>query len=191
MGLFGKKTPKKTMEKIDPGFKKLEKALEYQTKLLDRFNAEKGSADTDEGKIAIYEKYFINADPPLKSTAFFDLINLYVKTGQHDKAWAALNKAIITGEYDIGRIRSSQATILEKEEKYSDAVGMYMLSDMHRYSGIEFQEADFKKHIKKSAKKMGLTEEQQNDLVRLIKNRKDCDDKKLMDAYRRFVEGIK
>lgn len=97
MGLFGRNKQKaiqKELYKKDPKYRATIDYLKHQQKLTDLMNSalERYKKDKDLDKIIkVYEKIFIEADPPCESSKDVDLAKYYIRTGQNDKAWGYLN----------------------------------------------------------------------------------------------------
>ena len=69
--------------------------------------------------IAVYEDVFIKQKSTLNSQKrWFDLVDLYIKNGQNDKAWAWLNQLAILHPDYISKIEEKRYKILKKENKH-------------------------------------------------------------------------
>lgn len=148
--------------------------------------------------IAAYEKVLINTDNPLRANARSDeLINLYLKNGYRDKAWAYLNKLSETEYYPRRKVRQKQAKILQKEKKYLDAIEKHLLASLNDaetyYSSKQLQKytgESFKKDIGICLKHLSWDEDTINDvsnlLMKQVKKRR-FDENELINVFRAYL----
>lgn len=121
MGLFGRNKQKaieKELYRKDPKYRATTDYLKQQQKLLDLMNSalEGYKKDKDLDKIIkVYEKIFIEADPPCESSKDVDLAKYYIRAGQNDKAWSYLNLLLTRPRTNERNIRQQQIRILKKE----------------------------------------------------------------------------
>lgn len=121
MGLFGRNKQKaieKDLYKRHPEYKVMHDSIVHQQKLTDLMNTalERYKKDKDLDKIIkVYEKIFIEADPPCESSKDVDLAKYYIRAGQNDKAWSYLNLLLTRPRSNEKKIREQQIRILKKE----------------------------------------------------------------------------
>ena len=155
------KAIKEELYRTDPSFRKMTDELKEQDRLLKiALDArERYREDGDcEKAIAAYEKVMLQSDPPLKSHAHtMFLVDLYIKSGQNDKAWGFLNSLTGTDRLPIEKIRGYQAKILKKENKHKEAIEMIMLEYLAKSEwNRTFDRESFVKAIKPSLNKLKL-----------------------------------
>jgi len=91
---------------------------------------EEYSSDKDIQKlISVYEDIFIRQKSTLNSQSrWFNLVELYLKAGQNDKAWAWLNQLAIKHPDYMSKIEDKRYKILNKEGRFLDAMLSLMSS---------------------------------------------------------------
>lgn len=134
--LFKKKPAAGNIQKYFPDHDAQQESLKYQSELLGKVNAANAQYAEDgniDALIKVYEFAFIESTPPCKSSQNLKLVDLYLKTGQNNKAWHFLNSLITSQEAPIEKIRHEQARILKKEKRYVYALEMTMYEHLHKY----------------------------------------------------------
>lgn len=188
------KAIERELYRTNPSFRKMTDDLNEQDRLLKIALAarEKYNADGDcEKAIAAYEKVMLS-NPPLKSHAHtMFLVDLYVKSGQNDKAWGFLNSLIGTDRLPIEKIRGYQARILKKENKHIEAIEMIMLEYLAKSEwNRTFDKEAFLKAIKPSLNKLkwdaSVAEELSNIIQQQVKAGKFAE-KPVVTKYRALI----
>lgn len=79
--------------------------------------------------ISVYEDVFITQKSTLNSQSrWFSLVDLYLKAGQKDKAWAWLNQLSVQHPDYMSKIEDKRYRILNKEGRFLDAMLSLMAS---------------------------------------------------------------
>lgn len=174
------------------GYRDLRDKHDYERILLDRINIAEANYKKDGNLKAIireYEKVFIEADPPCKSSHDINLSKYYVKAGLHDKAWGYLNLLYSRSTELNPAIRMEQARILKLEKRWSYAVEMYMLAHVTKY---EFREDLFRKDIKSSINKLGWDDNVVKHLIKIVTvgRKKTNKEVYVTDEYRKYCDTL-
>ena len=108
--------------------------LKKQDEHLDKLTAaeEKYKEDGDIDKIiAVYEDIFIKQKSTLVTQKrWFNLVDLYIKNGQNDKAWAWLNQmTILHPEYN-SKVEEKRYKILKKENKHLEDAMIHLMASI-------------------------------------------------------------
>lgn len=186
-----KETTEEWLSRVNPEYKKSKNDIEYQDKLLTSVweAREQYKNDNDIDKlISVYEYTLITSNPPLRSdTHTMYLADLYIKSGQNDKAWGFLNSILFSHSELTGKIRLSQCKILKKEKKYVDAMQMLMLSYLFNSKwNNTFCDAAFVKDANPIANKLKWDSEKIDTLAQIISNqvkRKNYDERTLIKSF--------
>ena len=168
-------TAEELVERVHPEFKKTNSDLEHQEKLLTSVweAREQYKTDNDIDKlISVYEYALITSKPPLKSdTHTMYLADLYIKSGQNNKAWGYLNSILFSHSELTGKIRYAQCKVLKKEKKYVDAMQMLMLSYLFNSKwNNTFRDTAFVKDATPIANKLKWDSEKIDILSQIISN---------------------
>ncbi|MBE5807052.1 MAG: hypothetical protein E7317_01755 [Clostridiales bacterium] len=118
-----------------------------------------------------YEAVLIQATKPVHSPSVaMQLVDLYVKNGQNDKAWGYMNSLLARSDYVVPRdkIRLAQSKILKKEKKYTEASEMLILAYIAKAQNQAYDVSAFEKDIKPIARKIGLDDVKIQELVSLV-----------------------
>lgn len=180
---------------MHPEFKKTKSDLEHQEKLLASVweAREQYKTDSDIDKlISVYEYALITSKPPLKSdTHTMYLADLYIKSGQNDKAWGYLNSILFSHSELTGKIRYAQCKVLKKEKKYVDAMQMLMLSYLFNSKwNNTFRDTAFVKDATPIANKLKWDSEKIDILAQIISNqvkRKNYDEGALIKSFQKAL----
>ena len=174
--------------------------LEQQNELLriacDAREKYKNDGDI-ESAIAAYEKVYYEANPPLKnaqSHAMF-LADLYIKNGQHDKAWGFLGMLQTKELCPLSKIRGEQAKILKKEKKHKDAIETILLQHWNIFFESEYKYFNHNacmKDIGPSIRALKWSFEDQERCVGFVEYATSLKEKAseatIVDLFRKFVE---
>lgn len=107
---------------------KVEKQNIELTRLVKAEEAYDNDKDVDK-LIAEYEDVFITQKSTLNSQSrWFKLVDLYLRTGQKDKAWAWLNQLAIQHPECLSKIEDKRYRILNSEGRLLDAMLSLMAS---------------------------------------------------------------
>ncbi len=181
----------------NPSYAKNCELLQSQNELLSKVLAAKEKYKTDNdvyAAIAVYEQALIYSDPPLHSNSHtMFLANLYIQAEEYDKAWAYLNKLLLTNVGLTYKIRKEQCRILKKEKKYIDAMLMLALSYLadSKWSN-SFRVDAFVKEAAPIAKKLNWSNETIEQLASCIQshvNEKDYDESSLYDDMEKVINN--
>ena len=114
------------------------------------------------------------------------LSKLYVKTNQNDRAWGVLNRAIMTGNADLSKIREEQARITKQEKRYVDSLELYLCSYAASYRP-EYTFDKFKKNIGVIQSKLGLSDAELHDIYMIPANTND--ESVIRDKYYSYMKA--
>lgn len=190
-----KETTEEWLSRVNPKYKKSKNELEYQDKLLTSVGEAREQYNTDndiDKLISVYEYALITSNPPLRSdTHTMYLADLYIKSGQNDKAWGYLNSILFSHSELTGKIRLAQCKILKKEKKYVDAMQMLMLSYLFNSKwNNTFRDAAFVKDATPIANKLKWDSGKIDILAQIISNqvkRKNYDEGALIKFFQKAL----
>ena len=190
-----KETTEEWLNRVSPEYRESKNDLENQEKLLASVweAREQYKTDNDINKvISVYEQALITSNPPLRSDAHtMYLADLYIKSGQNDKAWGYLNSILISHIRLTGKIRYAQCKILKKEKKYVDAMQMLMLSYLFNSKmNDDFRETAFVKDATPIANKLKWDSDKIDILTQIISNqvkRKNYDEGTLIKSFKKVL----
>lgn len=146
--------------------------------------------------LSVYQKIFFDSGIELHSqTKAFYPVEICIKNGWNDKAWAYLNRLLSLSDIPVSKIRFYQGKILKKEKKYLDAIEMYMFGYLAKSQwNNTFQPDMFKKEIQSSAKRLSWTSNQVDylsDLIQSQVNKKDYSELHLRKLYEAAIDKFK
>ena len=131
---------------------------------------------------------------PCISSQNLDLVDFYIKAGLYDKAWGYLEYLNWNSLAPLEKIRFAQARISKKENRYLDAIQMYMLGYLAKSEWNDtFQKDMFMKDIQSSANKLGWDNDKREYLAYLVGNnvKQGCyDGLELIASYKKFLYDI-
>ena len=204
LNLIGKGKPKfendiekKLYEENFAGYKDRKDNLDYQERLLKRVNEAQARYKKDgnlERVIKELEYSFVKAKPPCISSQNMDLAEYYIKAGRNDDAYRYLNQLYASQRAPVAKIRLMQAKILKKENRWADAIEIYMLGYLTKseWNG-SFQKEMFIKDVRPLVNKLGwnsdVTEELSNMVAKYVK-KKNYNEGDLSKEYRKYYEKI-
>ena len=157
---------------IDQELKKQDKEFARLTKAEAQYEK-----DNDiEKLISVYEEIFITQKSTLiTQSRWFKLVDLYLKTGQNDKAWAWLNQLAIQHPDYMYKIEDKRYKILKKEGRLTDAMFSLMASvgysEGNAGPAMYYQEYGQKKFLKDATpliKKLKWAENDLNTLEEML-----------------------
>lgn len=180
--------------------------LEQQTKQADAEIALLQAADRQfendkdtEKRIAAYESVFHKKTHWNSFNYCMKLVKMYEDGGKNNKAWALINKMIIwfatypnPAAY-ISKIRKEQFKILKKEKKYDEALRWLLAAHTSfAKSPSEFSAESFFSEAKTTAKGLGMTEAQLQELVEIVQKtlKQSNGAEKVDEAYQSFLSSI-
>lgn len=153
-------------------------------------------------RIAVYESV-LDLSKPLLWNSFnycLSLVKMYVEADRRDDAWRLLNQMTIafarfpSPEYYTAKVRNEQFKILKKEKKYLDALRMLAVSHVLKTNspqGSQFDTERFIKEAKTTAKGAGLSQQDLEDLAKMIKDagkKKNLPEEKVLDIFKEFLK---
>lgn len=205
-GLFGNNKNKKT-QATNNSIEKMMKESAASTAKADAQIAKLQKADERFDKdgdlnkrISVYES-ILDLDQPLLWNSFnycLSLAKMYVDADRRDDAWRYLNQMYLVfskdHDYYLWKIRNEQFKILKKEKKYLDALRMLAVSHVLKTNspqGSQFDIERFIKEAKTTAKGAGLSEEDLEDLAKMIKDagkKGNLPEAKVLDIFKEFMK---
>ena len=202
MGIFDlfKKQPVTThahFDKYFPDHEAQQERLKYQTELLNSVNEANAKYANDgdiESLINVYEHAFIESNPPCHSSQNLKLVDLYLKTGQNNKAWMYLNSLIASQEAPMEKIRHEQSRILKKEKRYIPALEMIMSEHLFKYTNRNgLNREAFLKDAGVCTRALKWNESTLNDLADIVERQiklkqSDYDDSSLHKEYETYLK---
>lgn len=119
-----------------PSIYSLQQELKKQDEIFNRDLARLTKAEDQYEKdndieklISVYEEAFVEGKSSVNSQSrWFKLVDLYIKAGQNDKAWAWLNQLSIQHPDYMDKIEDKRHKILKKEGRLIDALLSLMAS---------------------------------------------------------------
>lgn len=129
------------------------------------------------------------------------LVKMYVDADRRDDAWRLLNQMTIafakfpSPEYYTAKVRYEQFKILKKEKKYLDALRMLAVSHVLKTNspnGSQFDTEKFIKEAKTTAKGAGLSQEDLEDLAKMIKDagkKRNLPEEKVLGIFKEFLKN--
>lgn len=197
MGLFKKKPIEYQQAQNDlPEIKPIQDIVKQQDKcyrILDQA-ASKYENDGDiDSLLSVYQKIFFDSGIELHSqTKAFYPVEICIKNGWNDKAWAYLNRLLSLSDIPVSKIRFYQGKILKKEKKYLDAVEMYMLGHLAKSEwNNTYNENLFLKDIKSCANKLKWDSDMMcclSDLIQQQVCRRNYAEDTLIRSYRKIIK---
>lgn len=190
-----KPEPKRSVVEDDYGLGELirkEKQADKEIEMLQAADKQYYEDNDINKRIAVYES-ILNRQPEWNNFNFcLSLLSMYEKTEQYQKGWAFANRMIswftVFPVGDMDKIRYAQFRILKKEKKYADALRMLTLSYIHKaqYYSLEDLQKRIVKDGKTTAKGVGLSVEDLEELGKLIKQSVNRNKKSEKDALTLF-----
>ena len=179
--------------------------LEQQTKHADAEIALLQAADRQfendkdlDKRIAAYESVFHKKTHWNSFNYCMKLVKMYEDAEKNNKAWSLLNKMIgwfatypNPAAY-IPKIRKEQFKILKKEKKYDEALRWLLAAHASfAKNPSEFNAERFISEAKTTAKGLGMTEEQLQELAEIVQKtlRQSNGAEKVDEAYQAFLSA--
>ena len=162
------------MYRNDAAFRQTVNANADADKLIDLLNRARDQYKKDgniEKLIKGYEAVLIQVPKPVHSPSVaMQLVDLYIKNGQDDKAWGYLNSLLARSDYVVPRdkIRFAQVKILKREKKYTEAVEMLILAHLSKAKDQKYNVAGFEKDLKPIAKNLGWDDSNIHELIVVV-----------------------
>lgn len=179
--------------------------LEQQTKQADAEIALLQAADRQfendkdiEKRIAAYESVFHKKTHWNSFNYCMKLVKMYEDVEKNNKAWSLLNKMVgWFASYPnpvayIPKIRKEQFKILKKEKKYDEALRWLLAAHTaFAKSSSEFNTERFISEANTTAKGLGMTETQLQELVEIVQKtlRQSDGAEKVDEAYQAFLSA--
>lgn len=119
----------------------------------------------------------------------FRLVNFYIKRKMYDTAWGYLNRMVIDFPDNLSKIRKEMCRICKKEGRWVDALGFLMMSHASKYGG--FNAESFLKDLGPIARKLSLSEDEKQYLVKMLSSLRGDERKRDAEAsklHRRFYD---
>ena len=202
-GLCADCEKKKRKASTASSLSQLNRELKKQDKDLARLTKAEAQYEKDddiEKLISVYEAVFITEKSTLVTQSrWFELVDLYLKTGQNDKAWAWLNQLAIEHPDYLYKIEDKRHKILKKENRLIDAM-LSLMASIGYSSGnagpsTYYQEYGKKKFLKNALpliKKLKWTEDDLNCLEDILSSsigKAKFDYNLLRKKYKEFLDS--
>jgi hypothetical protein len=191
---FNSKTEKE-MYMNNPKYRDLKDKLDYHNDLYKRIGAilDKYSDGHDDDAYISELESIISTDHESEAHVWDRLLNLYINKKQYNKAWSFTNKLILNDKVPKEKIRHEQVRILKKEKKYLPATDILMAEYLLK--------SEWNNTFKKDAfiKDAGICTralkwdnsmlDEMADLVATQVKKKNYDEGKLHDIYKRYLQS--
>ena len=192
-----KKSVYEDLLRTNKKFAILDKELKTQDNQIERINEAKSRFQEDndyDALISVLETIFIDEKTTLNINKL-QLAELYLKTGQNDKAYSYASKLLLDKQQEASRVRLFMFKVLKTEKKYIDAMLMLMFSHLLKSKwNNTFQSEIFTKDAKLVASKLKWDSSKVDYLAYLIENQvkqKNYDEMLLRDKYKAFLAELK